>query len=65
MYIDIGESAKSGICKITVEEQQQMFDSFKETLGRYELEWNALRAVMVATGAVISGSTALAVLLRN
>ena len=65
MYIDIGESAKSGICKITVEEQQKMFDSFKEMLGRYELEWNALRAIMVATGAVISGSTALAVLLRG
>jgi hypothetical protein len=40
-----------------------MFDTFKETLARYEFEWNALRAIMAATGAVISGSTALAVLL--
>jgi hypothetical protein len=52
-----------GICKITEEERQAMLDTFKETLARYNFEWNALRAIMAATGAVISGSTALAVLL--
>lgn len=40
-----------------------MFDTFKKTLARHKFEWNALRAIMAATGAVISGSTALAVLL--
>ena len=40
-----------------------MFDTFKEMLAGYKLEWNALRPIMAATGAVISGSTALAVLL--
>ena len=42
-----------------------MFDTFKKTLARYQIDWSALRAIMVATGAVISGSTALAVLLRG
>ena len=51
------------ICKILEEEQQEMFNTFKETLARYKFEWNALRAIMAATGAAISGSTALAVLL--
>ena len=51
------------ICKISEEERQEMFNMFKETLARYKFEWNALRAIMAATGAAISGSTALAVLL--
>jgi hypothetical protein len=53
------------VCKTTTEQQQEMFDTFKETLASYQIDWNALRAIMVATGAVISGSTALAVLLRG
>ena len=52
-----------GIYKITEKQRQEMFETFKETLARYKFDWNALRTVMVATGAVISGSTALAVLL--
>ena len=40
-----------------------MFDTFKETLARYKFKWNVLQATMVATRVVISGSTALAVLL--
>ena len=52
-----------GIYKITEEERWEMINTFKETLARYKFEWNALRTIMVATGAVISGSTALAVLL--
>jgi hypothetical protein len=53
-----------GICKITVteEERHEMFDTFKETLGRYKFDWKTLQAILAATGAVISGSTALAVL---
>jgi hypothetical protein len=52
-----------GTYKITKKERKQIFDTFKEMLARYKFDWNALRTVMVATGAVISGSTALAVLL--
>ena len=64
---DVGDGveARMPVCKITEEEQQEMFDAFKETLARYKINWSALRAIMVATGAVISGSTALAVLLRG
>ena len=54
-----------GIYKITEKQRQEMFETFKETLARYKFDWNALRTVMVATGAVISGSTALAILLRG
>lgn len=53
------------MCRITEEDQQEMFDTFKEVLARYKIDWSALRAAMVATGAVISGSTALAVLLKG
>lgn len=52
-----------GICEITEEDRQEMFDTLKEILARYKFDWNTLRAIMTATGAVISGSTALAVLL--
>lgn len=52
-----------GKYKITEKERQEMFVTFKETLARYKLDWNALRTTMAATGAVISGSTVLAVLL--
>ena len=52
-----------GVCKITEKERQAMFDTFKKTLARYKFEWNSLRAILASTGAVISGSTALAVLL--
>ena len=61
--VDVGEVVETGTCKITEEERQAMFIIFKETLARYKFRWNALQAIMAATGAVISGSTALAVLL--
>ena len=51
------------VCKITKEEQKEMFDTFKETLARYKFDWIMLRSIMVSTRAVISGSTALAILL--
>jgi hypothetical protein len=54
-----------GVCEITEQDQQEMLDTFKEMLARYKINWSALRATMAATGAVISGSTALAVLLRG
>ena len=53
------------VCKITKEEQKEMFNTFKETLARYKFNWIMLRSIMVSTGAVISGSTALAVLLGD
>jgi hypothetical protein len=65
LSIDVKEGAKVGIYTITEEERQEMLDTFKETLVRYKFDWIALRTIMVATGAVISGSTALAVLLRG
>lgn len=54
-----------GIYTITEEVRQEMLDTFKETLVRYKFDWIALRTIMATTGAVISGSTALAVLLRG
>jgi hypothetical protein len=62
---DVREGVEVGRCRITKEQQQEMFDTLKETLARYKIDWIELRAIMVATGAVISGSTALAVLLRG
>jgi hypothetical protein len=53
------------MCRITEEDQQEMFRTLKETLARYKIDWSALQPIMVATGAVISGSTALAILLRG
>ena len=52
-----------GTYKITEEDQQKMFDTFREILAKYKFDWNTLRAIMTDTRAVISGSTALAVLL--
>ena len=54
-----------GTYTITEEERQEMLDTFKETLVRYKFDWIELRTIMMATGAVISGSTALAVLFRG
>ena len=62
--VDVGEDVKVGVCKmITEEEREKMFDTFKETLARYNFDWKSLQAIMATTGAVISGSTALAILL--
>ena len=54
-----------GTYTITEEERQEMLDTFKETLVRYKFDWIELRTIMMATGAVISGSTALAALFRG
>jgi hypothetical protein len=50
-------------CKITEEERLEMLDVLNQTLGMFKIHWTALKPVMMATGAVISGSAALAVLL--
>ena len=51
-----------GTYTITEEQRQEMLNTFKETLARYKFNWIELRTIMMATGAVISGSTALVVL---
>lgn len=63
MSVDVGEGVEVDICKITNEEKQEMIDTFTKILAQFKIEWTKLRSIMVATGVVISGSAALAVLL--
>jgi hypothetical protein len=39
-----------------------MYKTLRQLLNRFQLDWKIMRAIMVTSGAVISGSAALAVL---
>jgi len=43
-------------------QRKDMHETLAQILKRFNIDWNVMRAVMVTTGAVISGSVALAVL---
>jgi len=40
----------------------EMYETLRHLFNRFQLDWKVLRAIMVTTGAMISGSAALAVL---
>lgn len=48
--------------EITPEQRQDILRSLALTLNRFNLDWKLMQAVMLTTGAVISGSAALAIL---
>jgi hypothetical protein len=52
----------AGFDEITLEQRQDMLKCLSTTMNRFNLNWKVMRAVMLMTGAVISGSAALAVL---
>jgi len=53
---------ENDIVDITPENRTDMHTALHQLLRRFNLDWGLMRAVMLATGAVISGSAALAVL---
>ena len=50
---------------VTPEKKKAMLRTLLQILSRFKLDWKVIKAVMVTTGAVISGSAALAVLLEG
>ena len=47
--------------EISVDLKRKMHNTLAQILKHFNIDWNVMQAVMVTTGAVISGSVALAV----
>ena len=58
----VNDNSESEFIIITPEQRQDILRSLALTLNRFNLDWKLMQAVMLATGAVISGSAALAIL---
>ena len=58
----VDDHLDSEFIEITPQQRQEMLQSLYVTVKRFKLNWKLMQAVMVTTGAVISGSAALAVL---
>ena len=53
---------ESDVLNVTMEKRTEMHKALAQIVDRFKLDWRVLRGVMLTTGAVISGSAALAVL---
>ena len=58
----VGVDLDAEVIKITPEMHQKMLKTLAQIIQRFNLDWKVLQALMITTGAVISGSAVLAVL---